>query len=171
MIKLKNHLAQIIFMGRWLQVPLYLGLIVTLGIYAYRFLVELVSLTLHVNSLQDLAIMLAVLDLIDVVMIANLLIMVIIGGYETFVSPLNLQSHPEQPEWLGEVNAGTMKVKLALSLIGISSIHLLRTFIDPQKYSNSTVMWQVIIHLTLVGSAMAIAFTNLLLTKNSKLSH
>jgi len=171
MNKIKSQLARIIFMGRWMQVPLYLGLIVALGVYAYRFLVQLSTLLMHVTSLEDLGIMLAVLDLIDVVMIANLLIMVIIGGYETFVSPLNLQDNPDQPEWLGEVNAGTMKVKLALSLIGISSIHLLRTFIDPQKYSNYTVMWQVVIHLTLVFSALAIAFTNLVLTKNSKLSH
>lgn len=152
--------ARIIFFGRWLQAPLYLGLIVILGAYVYRFLVELVELVGHINGLTNNQIMLGVLDLIDVVMIANLLIMVIMGGYETFVSRLNLQSDPDQPEWLDEVNAGTMKIKLAIALIGISSIHLLRTFIDPTKFTNDTIMWQVVIHLTLMGSAVLIALTD-----------
>ena len=102
--------------------------------------------------------MLQALDLIDVVMIANLLVMVVMGGYETFVSRLNLHGHPDQPSWLDEVSAGMLKVKLALALVGISSIHLLRTFIDPLQKNNSTVMWQVIIHLTLVVSAIAIVY-------------
>jgi uncharacterized protein (TIGR00645 family) len=162
---IKRILAQTIFLGRWLQVPLYLGLIVILGAYAYRFLVELFELVTHVKNLDDSGIMLGVLDLIDVVMIANLLIMVIIAGYETFVSPLHLNNDTDRPEWLDEVNAGSMKVKLALALIGISSIHLLRTFIDPSKQTNYAVMWQVLIHLTLVVSAIAIAYTNFILMK------
>jgi len=109
--------------------------------------------------------MLGVLDLIDVVMIANLLIMVIMGGYETFVSKLNLDSHPDQPEWLDHLDAGAMKIKLALALIGISSIHLLRTFIDPSKQTREAVMWQVVIHLTLLVSALTIAYTNRILFK------
>ncbi len=153
------------FMGRWLQLPLYLGLIVILGGYAYRFLVELVELVAHIQTVDDVSIMLGVLDLIDVVMIANLLIMVIIGGYETFISPLHLPDNSERPEWLDDVNVGSMKVKLALALVGISSIHLLRTFIEPSKLSNYAVMWQVVIHLTLVVSAIAIAATNYILMK------
>ena len=160
----KLSLSKIIFLGRWLQVPLYFGLIVILGGYAFRFLKELTELMLHVSDIDDVKIMLGVLDLIDVVMIANLLIMVIIGGYETFVSPLKLQNDPDRPEWLDEVNAGSMKVKLALALVGISSIHLLRTFINPVE--SSTVLWQVVIHLTLVVSALSIAFTNFILSKH-----
>lgn len=165
MSQVKKTLTQLIFMGRWLQLPLYFGLIIILGVYAYRFIIELLTLAQHATSLDNIGFMLIVLDLIDVVMIANLLIMVIIGGYETFISPLHLQHDSDRPEWLDEVNAGTMKVKLALSLIGISSIHLLRTFIDPSKLSNMNVMWQVIIHMTLVLSAIAIAFTNFIMTK------
>jgi len=115
--------------------------------------------------------MLGVLDLIDVVMIANLLIMVVMGGYETFVSHLQLDDHPDNPEWLDHLDAGAMKIKLALSLVGISSIHLLRTFIDPTKLSNFSVMWQVIIHLTLIISALAIAWTNRLLSSNHTTSN
>ncbi len=165
MSNIKNTLTKLIFMGRWLQLPLYFGLIIILGIYAYRFILELWTLTFHATNFDNTQFMLVVLDLIDVVMIANLLIMVIIGGYETFVSPLHLQEHADRPEWLDEVNAGTMKVKLALSLIGISSIHLLRTFIDPSKLTNMNVMWQVVIHLTLVASALAIAFTNFVMAR------
>lgn len=160
MNKLVRGIARIIFFGRWIQAPLYLGLIVILGAYVYKFLIELFELVKHLNGLTDNQIMLGVLDLIDVVMIANLLIMVIMGGYETFVSRLNIQHHPDQPEWLDQVDAGTMKVKLALALIGISSIHLLRTFIDPTKFTNDAIMWQVLIHLTLVASAIFIAWTN-----------
>ena len=156
-------MGQVIFLGRWIQAPLYFGLIIILATYAYRFLFELASLVSNVQNVSENQFMLGVLDLIDVVMIANLLIMVILGGYETFVSKLNLQNNPDQPEWLDEVDAGTMKVKLALSLIGISSIHLLRTFIDPSTQTNFSVMWQVIIHLTLVASAVFIALTNKML--------
>ena len=159
----KQNIARLIFMGRWLQLPLYLGLLAILAGYIFRFLKELLHLLIHINSIDDIHIMLGVLDLIDVVMIANLLIMVIMGGYETFVSPLFLDSHPDQPKWLDHLDAGSMKVKLALSLIGISSIHLLRTFIDPMKLNNDAIMWQVIIHLTLIISALAIAYTNKLL--------
>lgn len=156
-------LPKFVFWSRWLQAPLYVGLIVVLAVYVYEFGLGLIHLVLNVRKVSDTHLMLQALDLIDVVMIANLLIMVIIGGYETFVSHLNLQHHPDHPEWLSEVNAGTMKVKLAVALITISSIHLLRTFIDPSQNQNNTIMWQVIIHMTLVFSAIAIAFTNRLM--------
>src|SRR5512134_2905653 len=126
----QRTLGSLIFLSRWLQAPLYLGLIVAQGVYVYRFMVELWHLIHDVHSPQETAIMLSVLGLIDVVMIANLLIMVIIGGYETFVSRLNLAGHPDQPEWLSHVNASVLKVKLAMAIIGISSIHLLKTFIE-----------------------------------------
>jgi uncharacterized protein (TIGR00645 family) len=158
-----KSIGNIIFFGRWLQAPLYVGLILILGAYVYRFILNLFHLMIRIDGANDSQIMLGVLDLIDVVMIANLLIMVIMGGYETFVSRLNLQDHPDNPEWLTELDAGTMKVKLALALIGISSIHLLRTFIEPSLQSNFGVMWQVIIHLTLVVSAIAVAYTNRLM--------
>ncbi len=126
-------LGNFIFLSRWLQAPLYVGLIVAQGVYVYHFLKELWQLVQKTPALDETAIMLTVLGLIDVVMIANLLIMVIVGGYETFVSRLNLEGHPDQPEWLSHVNAGVLKVKLATALIGISSIHLLKTFISDTR--------------------------------------
>lgn len=154
----RTALSNLIFLSRWLQAPLYIGLIVTQGVYVYRFMLELWHLVQEANSLAETQIMLGVLGLIDVVMIANLLIMVIVGGYETFVSRLNLHGHPDQPEWLSHVNASVLKVKLATALIGISSIHLLKTFIDVEKHSEKTVFWQVMIHLAFVGSAVCLAW-------------
>lgn len=159
----KKNISFFIFSSRWLQAPLYLGLIVVLFVYIYQFAINLFELVLHVNHLGETGIMLQALDLIDVVMIANLIIMVIIGGFETFVTRLQLQSHPDKPEWLDELNAGTMKFKLALALVTISSIHLLRTFIDPTPVPDRVVLWQAIIHVILVLSAIAVAYGNKLL--------
>ena len=153
-------LEAFVFWSRWLQAPLYLGLIIAQGVYVYQFMVELVHLVGKMGALSDTDIMLIVLGLIDVVMIANLLIMVIIGGYETFVSRLDLENHPDQPEWLSHVNAGVLKVKLATALIGISSIHLLKTFINAANLEDRVIVWQVAIHITFVMSALALAWTD-----------
>ncbi|HYD05346.1 MAG TPA: TIGR00645 family protein, partial [Reyranella sp.] len=123
-------LPKLIFASRWLQLPLYLGLIIAQVVYVILFVKELFHLVEKSLSLSEQQIMLIVLGLIDVVMISNLLIMVIVGGYETFVSRMELNKHPDQPEWLSHVNASVLKIKLAMAIIGISSIHLLRTFIE-----------------------------------------
>ncbi len=154
----QNAIGNLIFLSRWLQAPLYLGLIVAQGVYVYHFMIELWHLIANTTTLKEAEIMLAVLGLIDVVMIANLLIMVIVGGYETFVSRLKLEGHPDEPEWLSHVNAGVLKVKLAMALIGISSIHLLKTFIEAETKTNQMIMWQVIIHMTFVASALVLAW-------------
>lgn len=173
-------LPNLIFMSRWLQLPLYIGLILAQGVYVYHFWVELVDLIgaamgnpaslEHIldavtikgearpTKLNESTIMLVVLGLIDVVMISNLLIMVIVGGYETFVSRMNLEAHPDQPEWLSHVNASVLKVKLATAIIGISSIHLLKTFINAHAYDAKTLLAQTGIHIAFLFSAMAIAY-------------
>src|SRR5215204_4044980 len=160
-------LPQIIFSSRWLQLPLYLGLIVAQCVYVVLFLKELWHLVLGAFKFTEQEIMLVVLGLIDVVMISNLLIMVIVGGYETFVSRLELERHPDQPEWLSHVNASVLKIKLAMAIIGISSIHLLRTFIEAgslgsgrTNYTETGVMWQTIIHGIFILSAIGIAFVD-----------
>ncbi len=185
-----------IFASRWLQLPLYIGLIVAQCVYVFHFWVELVHLVqavfgdqkalqilieaigydLNIYSkdgstvigqkvmqLNETIIMLVVLALIDVVMISNLLIMVIVGGYETFVSRMNLENHPDQPEWLSHVNASVLKVKLATAIIGISSIHLLKTFINAASYSEKVLLWQTLIHVVFLFSAVAIALTDRLM--------
>lgn len=159
-----NPLPALIFSSRWLQLPLYLGLIVAQGVYVILFLKELWHLVHGATSLSEQDIMLLVLGLIDVVMISNLLIMVIVGGYETFVSRLHLEDHPDQPEWLSHVNASVLKVKLATAIIGISSIHLLKTFINAANYDLKVLMWQTIIHVVFLLSALAIALTDRLMS-------
>jgi uncharacterized protein (TIGR00645 family) len=165
-------LPQLIFASRWLQLPLYLGLILAQAVYVFHFWVELSHLLSGVFTpkagsapLTETAIMLIVLGLIDVVMISNLLIMVIVGGYETFVSRMNLENHPDQPEWLSHVNASVLKVKLATAIIGISSIHLLKTFINAAEYSEKTLIAQTVIHITFLLSAIAIAYCDRLMSK------
>ena len=160
-------LPALIFSSRWLQLPLYVGLIVAQCVYVFLFLKELTHLVLHSWEFTEQQIMLMVLGLIDVVMISNLLVMVIVGGYETFVSRLGLQDHPDQPEWLSHVNAGVLKVKLAMAIIGISSIHLLRTFIEASQIgspganvTSEGVMWQTIIHSVFILSAIGIAYVD-----------
>ena len=182
-----NALPRLIFASRWLQLPLYLGLIAAQAVYAFHFWVELTHLLEaafgsqtalqalitsigykadpSVNGLNETIIMLVILALIDVVMISNLLIMVIVGGYETFVSRMYLETHPDQPEWLSHVNASVLKVKLAMAIIGISSIHLLKTFINAANYEEKVLIWQTIIHITFLFSAMAIAYTDKLLNQ------
>lgn len=182
----KKTLASFIFLSRWLQAPLYLGLIIAQAVYVCRFLLELwhligfalfnhaapASIPKDVTD-PEMVVMLTVLGLIDVVMIANLLIMVIVGGYETFVSRLQLKDHPDQPEWLSHVNAGILKVKLATALIGISSIHLLKTFINAanKDMEEKTMLWQVIIHVTFVASAIALAWIDRLTFKPASAEH
>src|SRR5918992_5079626 len=160
-------LPQIIFSSRWLQLPLYLGLIVAQCVYVVLFVKELWHLVLGAMKFTEQEIMLVVLGLIDVVMISNLLIMVIVGGYETFVSRLELEKHPDQPEWLSHVNAGVLKIKLAMAIVGISSIHLLRTFIEAGamgqptgRITETAVLWQTVIHMVFILSAIGIAWVD-----------
>jgi uncharacterized protein (TIGR00645 family) len=160
MNRIVKPMEAFIFWSRWLQAPLYLGLIVAQGVYVYQFMHELVLLVSKAGSLSENEVMLIVLGLIDVVMIANLLVMVIIGGYETFVSKLDLEGNPDQPEWLSHVNAGVLKVKLAVALISISSIHLLRTFINADQVADRVVIAQIAIHGSFLISALAIAWTD-----------
>lgn len=192
-IRRMRPIPTFIFASRWLQLPLYLGLIAAQGVYVFHFWIELVHLleaafgnqtalqalitsigykeTFTTTALNETIIMLVVLALIDVVMISNLLIMVIVGGYETFVSRMDLEGHPDQPEWLSHVNASVLKVKLATAIIGISSIHLLKTFINAANYDEKVLIAQTAIHITFLLSAMAIAYTDRLMSRTQNEAH
>ncbi len=184
-MSLQSAIPRFIFATRWVQLPLYIGLIAAQAVYVVHFWIELVhlleaamgsqtALAALVNSigyksdvvvdhLTESVIMLVVLGLIDVVMISNLLVMVIVGGYDTFVSRMYLEDHPDQPEWLSHVNASVLKVKLGTAIIGISSIHLLKSFINAANYDEKVLMWQTIIHITFLVSALAIALVDRLM--------
>ena len=155
-----------LFTSRWIQAPLYFGLIVAQLVYVYVFMHELWHLVSHVTSLSEVEVMLIVLGLIDAVMIANLLIMVIIGGYETFVSRLYIDDHPDKPDWLNHVDASILKIKLSVSLITISSIHLLKTFINAENMKIETIVAQVAIHMAFVLSAVLITYTDKLMRRH-----
>lgn len=158
----------LIFGSRWIQAPLYGGLIVAELLYASKFILELWEMAKHFKQLEETKFMLGVLGLIDVTMVANLLTMVIIGGYATFVSKLDLETHPDRPEWLTHVDPGTIKIKLAASLVGISSIHLLKSFVDIANENPEHVKWKIFIHMTFLGSAILLAYTDKLMQRDRK---
>ena len=169
-----KHFESFIFASRWIQTPLYLGLIVAQLVYCWLFMVELSHLITGAfgpHHMSESDVMLIVLGLIDVVMIANLLIMVIIGGYETFVSKLDIDSHEDQPEWLSHINAGVLKIKLSTAIIGISSIHLLKSFINAANLAEHTLLWQVVIHVVFLFSALAMALVDKTMTQTLALQH
>jgi uncharacterized protein (TIGR00645 family) len=165
---LEHAFETVVFASRWIQAPLYGGLIIAELLYAYKFLLELWHMVIHVQQLEETQFMLGVLGLIDVTMVANLLTMVVIGGYATFVSKLALEGHPDRPEWLSHVDPGTIKVKLAASLIGISSIHLLKAFVDVANENTEHIKWKIFIHMTFLGSAILLAWTDKIMQKDKK---
>lgn len=171
MKKIEGIFETIIFSSRWVQLPLYLGLILGMCLYTYKFTVELVHLTMHVTELSEEVIMLGVLTLVDITMVANLIVMVVIGGYATFVSKLDIDSHADKPEWLDHIDAGTLKVKLAGALSGISGIHLLKSFINMDNKSMEEVKMQIVIHLVFLVSTLLLAATEYILHRKHPASH
>jgi uncharacterized protein (TIGR00645 family) len=166
--RLEHGFEMLVFASRWIQAPLYAGLIVAECLYAYKFLTELWDMVHEIRELSETVFMLGVLSLIDITMVANLLTMVVIGGYATFVSKLNLDTHRDRPDWLSHVDPGTIKVKLATSLIGISSIHLLKAFVNIANVTPEHIKWQILIHLTFLGSTILLAWTDKIMQKERK---
>ena len=157
---LEKILEKILFGSRWIQAPIYFGLILGSMVYTYKFIVELVHLCIHANSWTEETVMLSILTLIDISMVVNLIIIVVIGGYSTFVSKLDFAQHEDKPEWLAQINAGTLKVKLAISLVGVSSIQLLRSFIDIKDVDREHVLLQILIHVVFLTSSIILAYTD-----------
>jgi uncharacterized protein (TIGR00645 family) len=164
-VHFEQGIEYIIFASRWLQAPLYLGLIVVQCIYAYKFIFELFHIVGSARVSTELQLLLGILGLVDFTMVANLVAMVIIGGYATFVSKLNLDHHDDKPDWLDHIDPGTIKVKLASSLIGISSIHLLQSFIDIDDINMEKIKWQIIIHMTFIASTVFLSLSEYMMSK------
>lgn len=161
--KAEHFVEGLIFGSRWLQAPLYAGLIVAELVYAYKFAVELWHLLTHATVWSEELVMISVLSLVDVTMVANLIAMIVIGGYATFVSRLNVEEHEDRPDWLEKIDAATMKIKLAASLVGISSIHLLKAFIDIEKKNPEHVKIQIVIHAMFLISSVMLALSERIL--------
>lgn len=160
MLKFEKNLEQFIFFSRWLQMPVYLGLIVASVIYAIKFMKELWHLISDFSTLTENTIMLSVLGLIDISMVINLLVVVFIGGYWTFVSKIEFESHVDKPDWLTKINASTLKIKLIISLVSISGVHLLKTFIDIHNIPLQDAVLQIAIHIVFLISAVLLAYTD-----------
>lgn len=169
--RIEAPMEYIVFASRWLQAPLYLGLIAAQVVYTYKFLEELFHLIGSTYSLTEQQILLGILSLVDVTMVCNLIAVVIIGGWATFVSKLNLDDNEDKPSWLDHIDPGTIKVKLSSSLIGISSIHLLRAFVDMKDLSTEKIKWQVIIHLTFIASTIFLALSEYVMTQKHTPRH
>jgi uncharacterized protein (TIGR00645 family) len=160
MSKFENRLEQFIFFSRWLQMPIYLGLIAASLVYSAKFMIQLYHLIVDFTSLTENTIMLSVLGLVDISMVINLLVIVFIGGYWTFVSKINFEGHEDKPEWLSKINASTLKIKLIISLVSISGVHLLKTFVDIHNISLQDAVLQISIHLVFLISALILAYTD-----------
>ena len=163
MRKIEQTLERVIFASRWVQAPIYGGLIVASVLYAYRFVLELIHLCATVGTTHEEILMLGILTLVDISMVLNLLVMVIVGGYATFVSRIHLEDHEDRPDWLEKIDAGTLKVKLAGALVGISGIHLLKSFINIGNKDVSQVKWQIVIHVVFLFSTLMLAYTEKLM--------
>lgn len=157
--KVESGIEKFIFFSRWFQAPIYIGLVIGGLLYTYKFMQHLYHMCLEIHTSTEETIMLGVLGLVDISMVANLLVVVIIGGYTTFVSKIDIEEHADKPEWLEKVDAGTLKIKLAVSLVGVSGIHLLKSFIDIAKQEPEHVKYQIIIHVVFLLSAIALAYT------------
>ncbi|MFZ4404003.1 MAG: TIGR00645 family protein [Pseudobdellovibrionaceae bacterium] len=162
MKKIESIFEGFIFSSRWVQAPIYGGLIIGAMLYTYKFLIELIHLCANVGPMKEEVLMLGILTLVDISMVLNLLIMVIIGGYATFVSRMNLD-HEDRPDWLEKIDAGTLKVKLAGALVGISGIHLLKSFININNKDFEQVKWQIVIHVVFLFSTLMLAYTEKIL--------
>jgi uncharacterized protein (TIGR00645 family) len=164
--RVERAVEQVIFASRWLQTPIYLGLMLTVVVYTVHFMRELGHLFHAVETMAEADLMLAVLTLVDAAMVANLVIMVVMGGYENFVSRLDVHMDADRPAWLGKLDHGSLKIKLATSLVAISSIQLLKAFMNFQSVPNDKLMWLVVIHLTFVVSALLLAHLDRLASKH-----
>ncbi len=160
---IEKFVEQVIFFSRWIQMPVYIGLIIASLLYAVKFMIELWHLLTTFTGLTESTIMLSVLGLIDISMVINLLVVVIIGGYWTFVSKIDFGNHVDKPDWLTKINASTLKIKLIISLVSISGVHLLKTFIDIHNVPMQDALLQMGIHLVFLISAVLLAYTDKLM--------
>jgi uncharacterized protein (TIGR00645 family) len=154
---IERKLEAFIFASRWLMAPFYVGLIGSLAILMLKFVQELVHLVPNVFDLKEQEIIVMVLALIDLSLAGNLLLMVIFAGYENFVSKIDTGDHEDRPEWMGHVDFSGLKLKLIASIVAISGIHLLKSFMSVQSTDKGDLMWMVIIHITFVVSGVLLA--------------
>jgi len=164
---MERVLEQLVFATRWLLLPFLIGLVLAILAYMVSFVGEVAHLVTSVFSISKLDALMAMLQLVDSVLVASLVIMVVIAGYESTISKLDVDAERHGIAWLGKLDAGSLKVKVATSIVAISSIHLLQAFMEADQVSNDKLMWLVIIHLTFVVSSLLLAVLDRLVAKHS----
>jgi len=151
---LERYIEKLLFASRWILAPVYLGMSIGLIALGIKFFEEAWHVMAHVFSMPESELVLTLLAMIDLVLVGSLIVMVMFSGYENFVSRIDIDGEGDKLGWLGKLDAGTLKLKVAASIVAISSIHLLRAFMNAPEISNDKLMWYVIIHLTFVISAL-----------------
>ena len=164
---LEKAVERTLFACRWLLAPVYLGLSLALIALGIKFFQEAYHLFSDLTTIAEADLVLIVLAMIDLVLVGSLIVMVMFSGYENFVSRIDHDSGKDAPAWLSKIDSGTLKLKVAVSIVAISSIHLLRVFMDAQKIENDKILWYVVLHLTFVVSAVLLG----VLDKMSFASH
>ena len=157
---IERAIENFMFFSRWLQLPVYLGLIIATLLYSFKFMMQLWHVISEFATMTENTIMLSVLGLIDISMVINLLVIVFIGGYSTFVSKINFDNHEDKPDWLSKINASSLKIKLIISLVSISGVHLLQTFIDIHNVPLQDALLQIGIHMVFIISALLLTITD-----------
>ena len=158
------------YRARWMLAPIYLGLSLALIALGIKFFQEVYHLIMHILEMKEASMILVVLTLIDIAMVGGLLVMVMMSGYENFVSQLDVPEGGEKLSWLGKMDSSSLKAKIAASIVAISSIHLLKIFMDAQEVANDKIMWYILLHLTFVASAFAMGYLDILAREEKKLS-
>jgi uncharacterized protein (TIGR00645 family) len=151
---IESWIERLLFASRWILAPVYLGLSLALLALGVRFFIEIVHVLGTLMTISESEMVLTVLSMIDLVLVGSLIVMVMFSGYENFVSRIDAGAEAEKLGWLGRLDAGTLKLKVAASIVAISSIHLLQKFMDVEKIENDKLLWYVVIHLTFVVSAV-----------------
>lgn len=170
MKKLEHLVESVILASRWLLVVFYLGLAIALGLYAVSFLRKLYDFTSKVMVVEETDAILKMLALIDAALVASLVVMVIISGYENFVSRFDeAESKEGELSWLGKIDAGSLKIKVASTIVAISSIHLLQVFLNANTYDSEKIMWLTIVHMAFVFSALLLAYIDRLMASGKKM--
>ena len=154
---MERAIESLIFWSRWLLVPIYLGLAALLVLLGFVFLRELWHLVQVVQTLGENEVILAALTLVDLALVASLVVMMVLSGYENFVSRIDVADSSDRPSWLGKLDPTGLKVKLGAALVAISSIHLLKSFMNIESVGSEKLMWLVVIHLTFVVSTLLMA--------------
>lgn len=164
---LEKHFEKLLFSMRWLLAPIYLGLSLALVALGIKFFQEIFHILPHVLETAETNLVLTILSLVDIALVSSLIIMVMLAGYENFVSKIDVEAASEKLSWMGKLDAGSLKIKVAASIVAISSIHLLRAFMNIEQTDHYDLMWYVIIHMTFVVSALLLG----LLDKMTFASH